>query len=301
MSLQQTVRTRTSKTCVGELYEFKRIYQTRNNLVKDGNGDLLADFHNILNRWKNYFPQLLNVHNASDVRQIEVHMSGPLVPGPGLLEVEIAIANMKKYKSADSDKIPSELIQAGNEMLVPAIQKLVNSIWNMKDLPNQWKESIIVPLPKKGDKTYCNTSTYRGISLLSTSYKILSNILLSRLSPYIDEIIGDHQCGFRRNRSTTDKNFCIPQIPEKKWDYSETVHQLRRDFKKVYVSVRKEGLYNILIEFRVSLRQVRLIKVCLNETYSKDRIGKNLSDSFPIQNCLKQGDVLSPLLLNFPL
>jgi hypothetical protein len=52
-----------------------------------------------------------------------------------------------------------------------------------------------------GVKTDCNN--YHGISLLSTSYKILSNILLSRLSPYIDEIIGDHQCGFRRNRSTT--------------------------------------------------------------------------------------------------
>jgi hypothetical protein len=69
-------------------------------------------------------------------------------------------------------------------------------------LPDQWKESIIVPIHKKGDKTDCNN--YRGISLLSTAYKILSNILLPRLGPYIDEIIGDHQCGFRRDRRTTD-------------------------------------------------------------------------------------------------
>jgi hypothetical protein len=61
-------------------------------------------------------------------------------------------------------------------------------------------ESIILPVHEKGDKTDCNN--YHGISLLSTSYKILSNVLLSRLSPYIDEIIGDHQCGFRWNRST---------------------------------------------------------------------------------------------------
>jgi hypothetical protein len=59
-------------------------------------------------------------------------------------------------------------------------------------------------------------SIYRGISRLSTSYKILSNILLSRLSPYRDEIIGDHQCGFRRNRSTTDQSVCIRQIQGKK-------------------------------------------------------------------------------------
>jgi hypothetical protein len=52
---------------------FNRSYKSRNNLVKDENGDLLADSHNILNRWKNYFSQLLNMHNVSDVRQIEVH------------------------------------------------------------------------------------------------------------------------------------------------------------------------------------------------------------------------------------
>jgi hypothetical protein len=66
-------------------------------------------------------------------------------------------------------------------------------ILNKQELPEQWKESIIVPVYKKGDKTDC--SNYRGISLLSASYNILSNILLSRLSPYLDEIFGDHQCG----------------------------------------------------------------------------------------------------------
>jgi hypothetical protein len=65
------------------------------------------------------------------------------------------------------------------------------------ELPDQWKESIVVPVRKRGDKTDCNN--YRGILLLSTSYKILSNIL-SMQRPYIVEIIGDHQCRFRRNR-----------------------------------------------------------------------------------------------------
>jgi hypothetical protein len=96
-------------------------------------------------------------------------------------------------------------------------------------LPDQWRESIIVPVHKKGDKTDC--SNYRGIPLLSTSYKILSNIL-SWLSPHIDEITGDHQCGFRHKRSTTEQIFCISQILAKKWEYNETVYQLFTDFKK---------------------------------------------------------------------
>jgi hypothetical protein len=65
--------------------------------------------------------------------------------------------------------------------------------------------------------------------------------------------------------------------------------------------VWREVLYNILIEFGLSMKLVRLIKMCLNETYSKVRIGKHLSDSFSIQNGLKQGDALSPLLFNFVL
>jgi hypothetical protein len=83
--------------------------------------------------------------------------------------------------------------------------------------------------------------------------------------------------------------------------YNETVHQLVIHFKKANDSVRKEVLYNILIEFGVPMKLVRLIKMFLNETYSKDHVGNHLSGSSPIQNGLKQGDVLSSLLFNFAL
>jgi hypothetical protein len=70
------------------------------------------------------------MHNVSDVRQIEVHMAEPLVPGPSRLQVEIAIAKLKKYKSPGSDEIPAELIQAGGEILLSEIHKLSNSVRN---------------------------------------------------------------------------------------------------------------------------------------------------------------------------
>jgi hypothetical protein len=123
---------------------------------------------------------------------------------------------LKRYKSPGIYQIPAELIQAGGNTLRSEIHKLINCIWNKEELPEQWKECIIVPIYKKGDKMYY--SNYQGISLLSTSYKTLSNIFLSRLTPYVEEIIGDHQCGFRLNRSTTDQIFCIRQILEKKWE-----------------------------------------------------------------------------------
>jgi hypothetical protein len=80
----------------------------------------------------------------------------------------------------------------------------------------------------------------------------------------------------------TDQIFYIWQILEKKWAYNSTVHQLFIDFKKAYGSVRREVLYNILIEFGVLRVVDGLVRMCLNETYSTMHIGKNLSDKFPI-------------------
>jgi hypothetical protein len=124
--------------------------------------------------------------------------------------------------------------------------------------------------------------------LLSTSYKILSYILLATLTPCADEIIVEHQCGFQHNRSMTDQIIYIWQILEIKWEYNGTVHQLFIDFKKAYDSVRREVLYSILIEFGIPRKLVGLTQMCLNETYSTVRIGKYQSEKFPIQNGLKR-------------
>jgi len=91
------------------------------------------------------------------------------------------------------------------------------------------------------------------------------------------------------------------QILDKKWEYNEAVHQLFIDIKKAYASVRRDVLCNILIEFGITMKLVRLIKMCLTETYSRVRVGKNLSDMFAIRNGLEQGEALSPLLSNFAL
>jgi hypothetical protein len=74
------------------------------------------------------------------------------------------------------------------------IHKFISSTWNKKELPQQQKESVIIPDYEKADRTYC--SNYRGISLLPTTYKVLSSIPSSRLTPYADEIIGIHHYGF---------------------------------------------------------------------------------------------------------
>jgi hypothetical protein len=126
------------------------------------------------------------VHNVIDVRHIEVLTAEPLLPCPSHLDVEIDIGKLGKYKMPGNDQILAELFQAGETVLY-AIHSLTNSIWNKEELLDQWMESIIVPIYERGYKFDC--IDYCGLLLLSTSYKVLSNILLSVSSPYIDEII----------------------------------------------------------------------------------------------------------------
>ena len=139
---------------------------------------MVTDCHSILERWRNHFSQLLNVHGVNDVRQTEIHTAEPLVPEPSTFEVKLALEKLKRHKSPGIDKIPAEL---RDRTIHYEIHELTISIWYKEELPEEWKESITVPIYKKGDKTDC--SNYRGISLLPTMYKILSNILLSRLTP----------------------------------------------------------------------------------------------------------------------
>ena len=125
-------------------------------------------------------------------------------------------------------------ISSHNGVLLPVRSTRETSAWNpsvsfcdhpLKTLGTQHAHNSLYPkfsVHKKGDKIDCNN--YRGISILPTTYKILSNILPSRLIPYAKEIIGDHQCGFQCNRSTIDHVFCIRQMLEKKWEYNEEVH-----------------------------------------------------------------------------
>jgi hypothetical protein len=85
----------------------------------------------------NFFNQVLNIHGIHDVRQVDIHMAEPLVPEPNLVKVEIAIGKLKSYKSPGTDQILAELIKAGRETLCPEIYKLICSIWNKEELPQQ--------------------------------------------------------------------------------------------------------------------------------------------------------------------
>jgi hypothetical protein len=119
---------------------------------------MFADCHS---RWRNYFLKLLNVHGDNDLTQTEIHTVEPLAPKTRAFVVETPVENLKRHKGIDH--IPAEMIKAGGRIICTEIYKLINSILNKEELPEQWKESITVPIYKLGNETDC--SNYRGISL----------------------------------------------------------------------------------------------------------------------------------------
>jgi len=108
--------------------DFKKGYQPRCNIVKDEKGDLVADSHSIVARWRNYFPHLFNVHRVKDVGQAEIHTAEPLVTEPSAAEVELVIDKLKSHKSPGIDQIPAELIKAGGRTIYLEIHRLITSI-----------------------------------------------------------------------------------------------------------------------------------------------------------------------------
>jgi hypothetical protein len=134
MSLKLIIKTKILHLYRG-INEFKKGYQPRINIIKDENCNLLADHKSVLNRWKNFFNQVLNVHEVHNVRQMDIYMAEPLIQEPSLVKVEIAIGKLKSYKSLGADQVLAELIKAGGETLYSERHRLICCIWNKEELP----------------------------------------------------------------------------------------------------------------------------------------------------------------------
>ena len=155
---------------------------------------------------------------------------------------------------------------------------------------------MITPIFKKGDPKECKN--HRGISVLNSAYKILSSILCERLKPFLQNIIGDYQCGFRPGKSTTDQIFTLRQILEKTREYQIDTHHLFIDFRQAYDSVKRDELYSAMNHLGIPTKLIKLCKMTLTETYSAVRLAKAASAHFEVKKGLRQGDALSCDLFN---
>jgi hypothetical protein len=139
------------------------------------------------------------VHGISEVRQAEIHPAESLVPEPSAFEVKMAIEKLKRYKSPVTNQIPAELIKAGGRTIRAEVHKLINSVWNKKELPEQWKESIIVSIIRMVIKQIValrHLEQIEAYHFCQPHIKFYQTSFCKGLNPCAEEIIGDHQCGF---------------------------------------------------------------------------------------------------------
>ena len=205
---------------LGDLYQVtKKLtgkFQQTEKPVKDKNGNPLTTAKEQLKRWVEHRPTPDSPPHISSA-ETELSIS---CDKPSKAEIKKAIMTLRSGKAAGADEIPVEAIKADIETAVNMLYSLLSKIWE-KEVPAQWKEEIIIKLPKKGDLRDC--SNYRGIMLLSTPGKILNMLLLERMKEAVDPKLRDQQAGFRRNKSCADQiaslRITVEQSP---------LHQLHR-------------------------------------------------------------------------
>lgn len=279
---------------------FKQGFKPSSFGVKQ-DGKIIIEKSKVLEVWRKYFENLLNVEEESlDDTTPEIFINvQPEVEEPSLEEVEKAIREIKNNKAPGNDGINIEIIKAGGKEIAIQIHKLLTQIWRKEEMPKDWEEAIIVPLHKKGDKQ--EPSNYRGISLLNTTYKIFSKILLKRLEIYTNEIIEDRQAGFMKNRSTTDQIFILRQAISKYWEFNKQFYGLFIDFSKAYDSLCRKKIWEKMESYGIPNKLIRLIELSVKNSKCKVKVENEYSATFEVKTGVRQGDGLSPILFNIAL
>lgn len=283
---------------------FRKEYKPRLSGCKDKNGSILTEEETCAARWTEHFKELLNkertAHEEIDLNQM-YQSAEPDISKPTLEVVEKVLKKMKNHKAPGEDNITSELLKKAGDIIICKLHEIITKIWDEEEIPEDWKTGLICPIPiyKKGDKLNC--TNYRGISLLNIAYKVFSNILLQKLSEYTEEIIGEYQCGFWKNRSITDQIFVMRQIMEKCYEHNINLHLLFIDFQKAFDSVYQEGLYWYMERKGIPKKLIKLTQMTLSSARAKVLVDGRCGDQFELNRGVRQGDTLSATLFNIAL
>ena len=270
--------------------------QTTDKPVKDKDGNPLTTREEQLKRWTEHFRELLNrpaPKTPPDIPPAETEL--PInCDIPSKAEIRKAITTLKNGKAAGPDNIPAEAIKADIETAVTILHSLFRKIWEEEEVPAQWKEGLVIKLPKNGDLRDC--SNYRGIMLLSVPGKVLNRILLERMKEAVDTKLRDQQAGFRKNRSCADQIASLRIIVEQSLEWNTPLYVNFTNYEKAFDSVDRETLWKLLRQYRVPQKVISLVHCTYQEMSCRILHAGQLSDSFEVKTGVRQGCLLSPFL-----
>ena len=153
-------------------------------------------------------------------------------PEPDILEctVKWALGSITMNKASGGDGIPAELFQILNDDAVKVLHSISLQIWEIQQWPQDWKRSVFIPIPKKGNVKEC--SSYRTIALISHAGKVMLNILQARLQQYVNLELPDVQVGFRKGRGTRDHIANICWFIKKEREFQKNIYFCFNDYTK---------------------------------------------------------------------
>ena len=177
---------------------FKKIRDTKGTFhakmgsIKDRNGMDLTEAEDI-KRWQEYPEELYkkDLHDPNNHGGVITHLD------PGILDCKVkwALASATYELSCGGDGIPAELFQILKDDAVKVLHSIGQHIWKIQQRPQDWKRSVFIPIPKKGNAKEC--SNYHTIALISHASKVMLKILQARLQQYVNHELSDVQAGFR--------------------------------------------------------------------------------------------------------
>ena len=235
-------------------------------------------------------------NDSEDLNDIHEPTTAETEPEPSLDEVAWAIKNLKNGKSPGCDEIPAELIKAGGEESIHVYHALCQKIWKYGIWPKDWKRTIFIPIPKKGNLKLC--TNYRTVALISHASKILLKIIMGRLRKKMEEEINIVQAGFRQGRGTRDHILNMRLIIEKCREFNVNLFSCFVDYSKAFDCVQHQKLWEIMGNMGFPSHIVQLIKMLYLDQQAAVRIDGETSDWFNIKQGVRQGCVLSPYLFN---
>ena len=273
--------------------------QTNTNVpVRGKDGKVLLTEREQSARWVEHFNEVLNqpepdelfsFDNESDLGPIEGSLEDFQIS-----ETAKAIRKLKNNKAAGLDEIPAELLKQGGEPVTEALTELFNKIWHAEEIPEEWREGIIIPLSKKGCLSDCNN--WRGITLLSVPGKVFCSMLFNRLKTQVGQRLREEQAGFRSGRSCTEQILILRNIIEQSRKWQKDVFVNFVDFKKAFDSIHRDTLWKILQLYGIPQKYINIFQALYRHTRCCIRINKGVTDMFDILTGVRQGCILSPFL-----
>ncbi|XP_077255535.1 uncharacterized protein LOC143893712 [Temnothorax americanus] len=270
-------------------------FKSKSWVIEDADGNPLHELDKIAERWRCYCEQLYkNPRNSFD-RQPE--WSG-IDKEPSILRSKIteALRSLKDKKAPGPDQITAEVLKALGETGIDTLHAICNHIWQHGEWPQDWTESVILPLHKKGSTKRCDN--YRTLSLISHASKILLYIINNRIRHFLDWQIPQEQAGFVRGRGTREQILNIRQVIEKSYEFDTPVIMCFVDYCKAFDCVDWRCLWGILTKLGVPQHLTALLCTLYYSSRRVVRVDKTTSGPFSFGKGVRQGCILSPILFN---